>query len=119
MAPQEEDNIKRQACLGCNGATCCQNPNMGIEEALIALRSPWQNPAVRRVIAGIRRELLAHVIALNDWHLTRLLQFYLGYDHGYRTHRALDVNTPVARRVQPPELGRVWEVPKAGSLHHR
>jgi putative transposase len=91
---------------------------MGIEELLIAPRSPWQNPDVERVIGRIRRALLAHVIVLNERHLTRLLQSYFGYYHRYRTHRALDMDTPVTRRVQPPELGRVREVPEVGGLHH-
>jgi putative transposase len=92
--------------------------NMGIQEVLIVPRSPWQNPYVERVIGSIRRELLDHVIVLNERHFTRLLQSYLEYYHGYRTHRALDMDTPVPRPVQPPELGRVWEVPEVGGLHH-
>ena len=48
--------------------------NKGIEEVLIAPRSPWQNPYVERVIGSIRRELLDQVIVLNKRHLTRLLQ---------------------------------------------
>jgi putative transposase len=92
--------------------------HMGIEEVLIAPRSPWQNPYVERLIGSIRRELLDQVIVLNERHLTRLLQSYVGYYHRYRTHRALDMDTPVARRVQPPELGRVQEVPEVGGSHH-
>jgi transposase InsO family protein len=92
--------------------------NMGIEEVLIAPRSPWQNPYVERLIGSIRRELLDQVIVLNERHLTRLLQSYLDYYHGYRTHRALDMDTPVPRPVQLPELGRVRAVPEVGGLHH-
>jgi putative transposase len=92
--------------------------HMGIEEVLIAPRSPWQNPYVERVIGSIRRELLDHVIVLNERHLQRLLQSYLGYYHGYRTHRALDMDTPIPRPIQRPELGRVREVPEVGGLHH-
>jgi putative transposase len=92
--------------------------NMRIEEVLIAPRSPWQNPYVERVIGSIRRELLDHVIVLNERHLARLLQSYVDYYHRYRTHRALDMDAPVPRPVQPPELGRVREVPEVGGLHH-
>jgi putative transposase len=90
---------------------------MGIQEVLIAPRSPWQNPYVERVIGSIRRELLDQVIVLNERHLMRLLQSYVNYYHRYRTHRALDMDTPVPRPVQPPELGRVREVPEVGGLH--
>jgi len=59
---------------------------MGIAEVLIAPRSPWQNPYVERVIGSIRRDLLDHVIVLNEQHLRRLLTDYLTYNHGFRTH---------------------------------
>jgi putative transposase len=91
--------------------------NMGIEEVLIAPRSPWQNPYVERVIGSIRRELFDDVIVLNERHLQRILQSYLAYYHGYRTHRALDMDTPIPRPRQPTELGRVREVPEVGGLH--
>ena len=92
--------------------------NMGIEEVLIAPRSPWQNPYVEHVIGSLRRELFDDVIVLNERHLQRILQPYLGYYHGYRTHRALDMDTPIPRPRQPPELSRVREVPEVGGLHH-
>jgi len=38
--------------------------NMGIEEVLIAPRSPWQNPYVERLIGSFRRVCLVHVIVL-------------------------------------------------------
>jgi putative transposase len=40
--------------------------NMGIDEVIIAPRSPWQNPYVERVIGSIRRELLDHAIIVNE-----------------------------------------------------
>jgi putative transposase len=92
--------------------------NMGIEDVLIAPRSPWQNPYVERVIGSIRREHLDHVIVLNEWHLTRLIQSYLSYYHFYRTHWALGMDVPVPRLVQLPEFGRMQEVPEVGGLHH-
>jgi hypothetical protein len=46
---------------------------MGIEEVVIAPRSPWQNPYVERLIGSVRRECLDHVIALHERHLRRLL----------------------------------------------
>jgi putative transposase len=93
--------------------------HMGIEEIRIAPRRPWQNPYVERLIGSIRREVLDHVIVLNERHLRRLLQSYFEYYHAYRTHRALEMDCPLPRPVQPPELGPVWEVPEVGGLHHR
>ncbi|MGD8394927.1 MAG: integrase core domain-containing protein, partial [Candidatus Eiseniibacteriota bacterium] len=38
--------------------------NMGIEQVVIARRSPWQNPYVERLIGSIRLECLDHVVVL-------------------------------------------------------
>jgi transposase InsO family protein len=65
--------------------------NMGIEEVLIAPRSPWQNPFAERVIGSIRRECLDHVIVLFETYLKRILEDYLGYYHRWRTHLSLDI----------------------------
>jgi putative transposase len=92
--------------------------HMGIEEVLITPRSPWQNPYVERLIGSIRRECLDHVIVLHERHLRRLLTSYFSYYHAWRTHRALDMDAPVPRPVQPPELGPVKQVPEVGGLHH-
>jgi putative transposase len=92
--------------------------HMGIEEVLIAPRSPWQNPYVERLIGSIRRECLDHVIILHERHLRRLLTEYFHYYHHWRTHRALDMDAPVPRPVQLRELGPVQEVPEVGGLHH-
>lgn len=37
---------------------------MGLEEIVIAPRSPWQNPYAERIIGSIRRECLDHVYHL-------------------------------------------------------
>jgi putative transposase len=92
--------------------------HMGIEEVLIAPRSPWQNPYVERLIGSIRRECLDHVIVLHEQHLRRLLTGYFQYYHYWRTHRALEMDCPIPRPVQRPELELIWKVPEVGGLHH-
>jgi putative transposase len=92
--------------------------HMGIEEVLIAPRSPWQNPYVERLIGSVRRECLDHVIVLHERHLRRLLTSYFLYYHAWRTHRALDMDAPIPRPVHPPALGPIREVPEVGGLHH-
>jgi putative transposase len=92
--------------------------HMGIAEVLIALRSPWQNPYVERVIGSIRRDLLDHVIVFNAPHLRRLLADYLTYYHSFRTHLSLAMDCPVPRAVVLPEAGAVIAVPEVGGLHH-
>jgi putative transposase len=92
--------------------------SMGIEEVVIAPRSPWQNPYVERLIGSIRRECLDHIIVLHERHLMRILTSYFAYYHRFRTHRALGMDPPVPRSVHPPELGPVREVLEVGGLHH-
>lgn len=92
--------------------------NMGIEEVKIGSRSPWQNPYCERVIGSIRRDLLDHVIVLNERHLRRVLQAYFAYYHDWGTHRSLEMDTPMLRPVQGPELGAVRKVAEVGGLHH-
>jgi putative transposase len=92
--------------------------HMGIAEVLIAPRSPWQNPYVERVIGSIRRECLDHVIVLHERHLRRLLTGYFQYYHHWRTHQALEMDCPVPRLVQRPEVGSIREVPEVAGLHH-
>ena len=92
---------------------------LGIREVLTAPQSPWQNPYVERLIGTIRRECLDHVIILNETGLRRVLTLYFEYYERTRTHLSLDKDAPLPRRVQPPELGKVVELPEVGGLHHR
>jgi transposase InsO family protein len=92
---------------------------MGIEEVLIAPRSPWQNPYCERMIGSIRRDCLDHVIVLNERHLHHILSNYFDYYHNSRPHLSLDHNSPTPRRVELPSEGQVVAVPQVGGLHHR
>ena len=92
--------------------------HMGIDEVLIAPRSPWQNPYVERLIGSIRRECLDHVIVLNEGHLRRILAEYFHYYHDARAHLSLDRNSPIPRPVDPPENGQVVTRAYLGGLHH-
>ena len=92
--------------------------NMGIEEVITAPRSPWQNPYVKRLIGSIRRECLDHMIVLGQGHLQRILTEYFEYHHDARAHLSLDRNSPIPRRICPPEQGKVVAKAYLGGLHH-
>jgi len=92
---------------------------LGIREVLTAPQSPWQNAYVERLIGSIRRECLDHVIVLNETSLRRILKSYFDYYQRTRTHLSLGKDAPLSRPVQPPEVGRIVEVPQVGGLHHR
>jgi transposase InsO family protein len=90
----------------------------GMLEVRTAYRSPWQNPYIERFIGTLRRELLDHVIVLNQAHLERLLkEFIENYYHPARPHQGLAGETPVPQA--PPGRAELISVPVVGGLHHR
>jgi len=93
--------------------------HMGIEEVLIAPRSPWQNPYLERLIGSIRRECLDHIIVLNEQHLRHVLTEYFQYYHQARADLSLDRNAPTPRPVRAPHEGKVVARAYLGGLHHR
>src|SRR6266550_3882910 len=95
-----------------------QAKTLDIREVVIAPRSPWQNAYAERVIGSIRRECLDHVVVIGERHLRWILSEYVDYYNGTRTHLSLAKDAPEPRRVQPPSLGKVVRVPRAGGLHH-
>ena len=86
-----------------------------------SFRSPWQNGVAERWVGNCRRELLDHVIVLNERHLKRLMSEYVRYYHEDRTHLALEKKTP-ADRVTAENTDancRVLSLSRLGGLHHR
>ena len=95
--------------------------SFGIKPTRTAYRSPWQNGVAERRIGSVRRELLDHVIVCNERHLRRLLQEYVSYYHGDRTHLGLEKETPAGRTrstLWRPDAAVVAR-PRLGGLHHR
>jgi putative transposase len=92
---------------------------MGIEQILIAARSPWQNCFVERLIGSIRRECLNHVVVINERHLRWILKRYIRYYLNSRTHLSLEKDAPERRTIQPLELGKVVQLAEVCGLHHR
>ena len=80
--------------------------------------SPWQNGIAERWVGSCRRDLLDHVIALNERHLKRLLSEYVSYHHEDRTHWGLGKETPGGRTRSLPS-GHIGSRPRLGGLHHR
>ena len=83
-----------------------------------APKSPWQNAYVERLIGTLRRDLLDHVIVLDEHHLKRMVDEYLTYYHDSRTHLGLGKECPTSRPVQSGP-GEIIGSPRVGGLHHR
>jgi len=92
---------------------------MGIHDRPTALRSPWQNGLVERVIGSLRRECLDHVITKNEKHLRRVLKSYMIYYNRSRTHLSLNKDPPIPRPASPISSGRIVAISEVGGLHHR
>lgn len=88
---------------------------MGIRDRPIALRSPWQNGYVERVIGSIRREYLDHVIVRNQARLHHVLDAYSQYYNGTRIHLGLDKDAPDRRPIE--HSGLVVASKVLGGLH--
>ncbi len=94
---------------------------MAIEPTHTSYQSPWQNGVAERFVGSVRRELLDHVIVLDDGHLRRLLSAYISHYHEDRTHLGLGKDTPLRRPIewQPEPTSNVIGLPRVGGLHRR
>ena len=72
-----------------------------------------------RVIGTIRSECLDHVIIFHARHLCRVLEEYVAYYNGSRTHLGIEKDCPVPRPVEAPEQGDIVSLAILGGLHHR
>jgi transposase InsO family protein len=95
--------------------------SFGILPKRTSFRSPWQNGVAERWVGNCRRDLLDHVIVVNERHLKRLMNEYVRYYHEDRTHLALAKGTPAGRGVakNPCPSYIVESKPRLGGLHHR
>ena len=94
--------------------------HLAIEPRRTAFRSPWQNGIAERWVGSARRELLDHVVVLNEKHLQRLLREYVDYYNSDRVHTRLR-DSPMGRPTEhrPSAKARIIGKPRVGGLHHR
>ena len=95
--------------------------DIGSQPTRLAFRSPWQNGVAERWVGSCRRDLLDHVIVLNERHLKRLMSEYVLYYHDDRTHLGLAKDTPAGRptAIRPGVESKIQSLPRLGGLHHR
>jgi transposase InsO family protein len=93
----------------------------GLKPKRTSVQAPWQNGIAERWLGSVRREILDHVIALNEQHLRRLIRDYVNYHHDDRIHDALEKDTPNRRPVEqkPTANSIVISMPRLGGLNHR
>jgi len=95
--------------------------HMGIRRKQITARKPWENWVAERWVATARRDLLDHVIVLNERHPQRLLADFIAYYHEDRTHLGLQKQTPAMRTAatKPTAAATVIALPRLAGLEHR
>ncbi len=93
----------------------------GLKPKRTSVQAPWQNGIAERWVGSCRREILDHVIALNECHLRRLIGDYVKYHHEDRIHDSLNKDTPNRRPVEnrPSPTATVISQARLGGLHHR
>ena len=66
------------------------------------------------------REILDHIIPVNEEHLRRLIGDYVSYSHEDRVHDSLSKDTPNRRRIElkPTIDATLISQPRLGGLHH-
>ena len=94
--------------------------SLGIIPKRTAYRSPWQNGTAERWVGSCKRELVDHVIVVNEDQLRRLLCDYVRYYNTERVHTRLR-DAPEGRSIElcPSSGARVVGLPRVGGLQHR
>ena len=93
----------------------------GLKPKRTSVQAPWQNGLAERWIGSCRREILDHIIALNEPHLRRIMFDYVTYHHDDRLHDSLEKDAPKRRPIEqrPGSKATVIALPRLGGLHHR
>jgi putative transposase len=93
----------------------------GMKPVRTSPASPWQNGVAECWIGSCRRELLDHVIVLNDVYWRRLMRDYISYNLTDRIHDSLEKDTPALRPISPKpnQSARLLSFRRVGGLHHR
>jgi putative transposase len=93
----------------------------GLNAKRTSIRAPWQNGTAERWIGSCRREILDHVIPVNEEHLRRVVREYICYHHEDRVHDSLSKDTPTGRPIEPRPVADAGlnALPRLGGLHHR
>ena len=86
----------------------------------MCLDAAGQNGTAERVVGSVRRELLDHVVVLNEDHLRRLLREYTEYYNNERVHTSIgDAPNGRAMESRPSGRAKIIGFPRVGGLHHR
>ncbi|HBF36113.1 MAG TPA: integrase [Firmicutes bacterium] len=96
--------------------------NTKIRSVRTGFHSPWQNGICERTVGILRRELLDHIIPMNEKHLEYLLKKYIDhYYNPHRTHQGIGRQTPLSSVKRTKTLINKTSLisePILGGLYH-
>ena len=95
----------------------------GIEILKMPVRAPRANSYCDRLIGGLRRECLDHMLILNRRQLDRIMQKYTVYYNHSRPHQGIGQQIPVSTPKEHPwptmkSGGKITSLPVLSGLHH-
>jgi putative transposase len=94
--------------------------SLGTESKRTAFRSPWQNGLAERWVGTCKREIIDHIIVINEDHLRRILRDYVDYYNADRVHIVIrDAPDRRATEARPSPGAEVVGHARVGGLHHR
>ena len=83
--------------------------SFGIQSKRTSFRGPWENGVAERWVGSCRRDLLEHVIVLNERHLKRLMKDSVRYYHEDRTGPTHNSTHKNHCRKRPSVANTSWE----------
>lgn len=95
----------------------------GIDVVRTPYRTPQANGHVERLIGGLRREALDHLLICGCGHLDSVLRRYAAHHNAHRPHRGLDLRRPndlsgPSRSPQPARCEGIRRVSVLDGLIH-
>ncbi len=89
----------------------------GIRVIKIAVRAPNMNAAAERFVGSVRREMLDHVLLLDDRHFDSLARQYMVYFNDARPHQGIEQMVPANRALKIDTSKPIVVTPVLGGLH--
>jgi putative transposase len=128
MALDDDPDLRARFLLRDRDAKYCHSFDAvftaeGIEVVLTPYRTPQANCHVERLIGGLRREVLDHLLILGRRHLSEILGEYAAHHNSHRPHRGLALRCPqdarrrVSRAVAAGPVGTTRREILGGLIH--
>ena|SRR5579859_4698540 len=92
----------------------------GLEVIHTPYEAPRANAICERLVGGLRRECLDHVLVVGERQVIRVLKEYVSYFNPARPHQGIAqrIPAPGVPPPGPPNTSRVITYPMLNGLHH-